>query len=209
MGISCSRTNAESISDAVHWSKALLVRQLIIIYIWERAIALIIQRFQFLILPGYFVFRIFAHRLFMVATWLLHRRPLHRGVTGRVLDLRRVLVIEAAHIEIACLPLAEQIDHIRHIDVLVTVIQCARWLLAIDVYLRVDIRRRILTNVDVRIGHKQFHRALLHLRRLLVDVLDIHQVLGDILAVLKVLLVQLRVVLRRLERCLLIRELIR
>ena len=52
MRIGCTRTNTEAISDTIHWGKALLIRKLVVIYIGERAVALIIQSLQLLGLFG-------------------------------------------------------------------------------------------------------------------------------------------------------------
>jgi hypothetical protein len=50
VSIGCSGADTKAISDTVHWSEALLVRELFVIYIGERAVALIIQGFQLLVL---------------------------------------------------------------------------------------------------------------------------------------------------------------
>lgn len=68
MCICRARSNSESISDSIHRCKSELICQLITaVDIWERAITLVVESFQFLILSEHFVLgSVFARSL-----WLL------------------------------------------------------------------------------------------------------------------------------------------
>ena len=78
MRICSSWANTKAISDTIHWGEALLVCQLIVIYIWERAVALIVQGLQLLVLLGlrYLILWIFWDRVLLIAS-MFHGGSFH------------------------------------------------------------------------------------------------------------------------------------
>lgn len=131
----------------------------------------------------------------------------HGGVAGCVFYLRGVLVIHSAHVDVACLTFAEQVYHFVNVQVLVAIVHSTGSLLGLGVELGVVLGSRLVANVNVRVLGQQL-RMLVNLWRFLVDILNIYQVFGHILTVLEILFEKLIVVLRRLQGCLLVRQLI-
>lgn len=143
MSISRARPNSKPIPYPIHRRKPQLIRQLITaIDIRKRAITLIIQRFQLLILSEYLVLgAVFVRRLRLL-DGLLWIYSLEGRITGCILNLRRVLSIEAADfVAVTLLDLAEQVYHVGRVDILVALVLCTYWLEAVYVDSRVILGR--------------------------------------------------------------------
>ena len=96
--------------------------------------------------------------------------------------------------------MAEQVYHVGRVDILVALVLCTHWLEAVYVDSRVVLGRRVLSHFQVRVWHVLIQGALFYFGCLIDHILiQIHQILRDVLAVLEVLLVNLVIILWCLE----------